>query len=262
MSDEETHEESEEIVFKEDAPSVTASPQMVTKSALDEIAEGWNIKFHQLSEGMRAIQKASCAASENFHTRMDELQKDSCVRDEKFHTHMDDLQKDSCVRDGAQERRIIKIQEDSCACDEKFHTHMDDLQRDSCACDGAQERRIIKIQEVLAQFLEKCDPTHLAAARLFDSPCAPMMSTPFTPSGAPSRLRPDFDFESPVNQSAPTESTRDNRERRDNRDHHDNRNTRDRSRDHRSNERPTHDDDRGDRGSTPRRVTRAHKTPE
>ena len=125
---------------------------------------------------------------------------------------------------------------------------MDDLQRDSCARDGAQERRIIKIPEVLAQFLEKCDPTHLAAARLFDSPCAPVMSTPFTPSGAPSRLRPDFDFESPVNQSAPTESTRDNRDQRDNRDHHDNRETRDRSRDHRSNERPTHDDNRGDSG--------------
>ena len=81
MSDEETHEESEEIVFKEDAPAVTASPQMVTKGELDEIVEGWKVKFHQLSEGMRAIQKASCAASENFHTCMDELQKDSCARD-------------------------------------------------------------------------------------------------------------------------------------------------------------------------------------
>ena len=39
MSDEESHEESEEIVFKEDAPAVTASPQMVTKGELDEIIE-------------------------------------------------------------------------------------------------------------------------------------------------------------------------------------------------------------------------------
>ena len=109
MSDEETHEESEEIVFKEDAPAVTESPQMVTKGELNEIIEGWKVKFHQLSEGMRAIQKASCAASENFHTRMDELQKDSCARDEKFHTHMDDLQRDSCACDGAQERRIIEM---------------------------------------------------------------------------------------------------------------------------------------------------------
>ena len=96
------------------------------------------------------------------------------------------------------------------------------------------------MQEGLARFFERCDPTHLTAARRFD---LPVISTPFTPSGAPSRLRPDFNFESPVNQSAPTESTRDNRGQRDNRDHHD---TRDRSRDHRSNERPTHEDDRGD----------------
>ena len=93
------------------------------------------------------------------------------------------------------------------------------------------------------RFLERCNPTHLAAARRFDSP---VISTPFTPSGAPSRLRPDFNFESPVNQSAPTESTRDNRDHRDNRVHHDNRDhhdTRDHSRDHRYNERPTHEDD-------------------
>ena len=76
------------------------------------------------------------------------------------------------------------------------------------------------------RFLERCDPAHLAAACPFESPCAPVMSTPFTPSGAPSRLRPDFNFESPVNQSAPTESTRGNR-------------------DHHYNERPTHEDDHG-----------------
>ena len=58
MSDEETHEKNEEIVFKEDAPAVTASPQMVTKGELDEIIEGWKVKFHQLSEGMCAIKKA------------------------------------------------------------------------------------------------------------------------------------------------------------------------------------------------------------
>ena len=53
----------------------------------------------------------------------------------------------------------------------------------------------------------ECDPAHLAAPRRFETPVA---STPFTPTGAPSRLRPDFDFDSPVNQSAPTESTRNN----------------------------------------------------
>ena len=97
-------------------------------------------------------------------------------------------------------------------------------------------------------------------------------------------LRPDFDFESPVNQATPTESTRNtdphnidprnidprntdprNRDHHDardprNRDHHDARDphnrdhhdARDRSRDHRSNERPTHEDDRGDSGDTQR----------
>ena len=106
---------------------------------------------------------------------------------------------------------------------EKCSAHMDNLQRDNRAprCD-------------------RCDPAHLAAAaRPYESPCALVMSTPFTPSGAPSRRRPDFDFESPVNRSASTESTRDNR------DHHDNR-------DHRYNERPTHEDDQGNSGDVQR----------
>ena len=129
---------------------------------------------------------------------------------------------------------------------DKFNANIDSILRDSRAREEAQERRIHDMQEGLARFLERCDPTHLTAARRFD---LPVISTPFTPSGAPSRLRPDFNFESPVNQSAPTESTRDNRDQRDNRDHHD---TRDRSRDHRSNERPMHEDDRGDSGDTQR----------
>ena len=121
------------------------------------------------------------------------------------------------------------------------------------------------------------------------------MSTPFTPStptGVPSRLRPDFDFQpSPVNQDKSTEPTRntdsrirdhndardtrirdhndtrdmrirDHNDARDTRilDHHDDKDprdhdhhsTRDRSRDHRSNERPTHEDDRGDSGDMQR----------
>ena len=103
------------------------------------------------------------------------------------------------------------------------------------------------MHEGLTQFLERCDPAYLTGPRRFDTP---VVSTPFTPSGAPSRLRPDFDCDSPVNQSAPTESTRNNGDPRNNRnddsrDHHD---ARDRSRDHRSNERLTHEDDRGDSG--------------
>ena len=153
--------EGEEVVFREGAAAVenaaastapTASPQMVTKSDLEEVIEGWKIKFHQLSEGVHAIQMAS----------------------------------------------------------EKFHTHMDNLQRDSCVRNGAQERQIQQMQEGLVCFLERCDPTLLAAVRPFESPCAPTMSTPMTPSGVPSRHRPDFHFASPVNQSAATEPTRGN----------------------------------------------------
>ena len=143
---------------------------------------------------------------------------------------------------------------------EKANTNMNNIVRDGRARGGAQERRIQEMHEGLAQFLERCDPAHLTAPRRFDTPVA---STPFTPSGAPARLRPDFDFDSPVNQSAPTESTRNNGDLRNidphnidpcnidprNRDHHD---ARDRSRDHRSNERPTHEDDRGDSGDAQR----------
>ena len=106
----------------------------------------------------------------------------------------------------------------------------------------------------LTQFLERCDPAHLTTPRRFDAPAA---STPLTPTGVPSRLRADFDFESPVNQATPTESTRNidprNTDPRNidprNRDHHD---ARDRSRDHRSHERPTHEDDRGDSSNAQR----------
>ena len=113
---------------------------------------------------------------------------------------------------------------------EKFSAHIDNLQRDSHAHKGAQERRIQEMQEGLVRFLDRCDPAHLAAsARTFKSPCAPVMSTPFTQSGAPSRRCPDFDCESPVNRTTPTESTRN-------------------SRNHHYNERPTHEDDQGNNG--------------
>ena len=158
---------------------------------------------------------------------------------------------------------------------EKANTNINNIMRDGRAREGAQERRIQEMHEGLTQFLERCDPAHLTAPRRFDTP---VVSTPFTPSGVPSRLRPDFDFDSSVNQSAPTESTRNygdphntdprnidprntdprntdprNTDPRNidprNRDHHD---ARYRSRDHRSNERPTHEDDREDSGDAQR----------
>ena len=87
--DGESQSDGEEVVFREGAtgvenstasPAPTASPQMVTKSDLQGVIDGWKTKFHQLSEGIRAIQMAS----------------------EKLNAHMDNLQRDSCVRKGAQ----------------------------------------------------------------------------------------------------------------------------------------------------------------
>ena len=71
--------------------------------------------------------------------------------------------------------RAIQLASDKC------NANMDNILRDSRACEVAQERRIHNMQEGLARFLERCDPAHLAAARRYESPCAPVMSTPFTP---------------------------------------------------------------------------------
>ena len=115
---------------------------------------------------------------------------------------------------------------------EKANSNMNSIVRDGRAREGIQERRIEEIHVGLTQFLERCDPAHLTASCRFDAPAA---STPSTPTGVPSRLRPDFDFESPVNQATPTESTRNNIDPRNldprntdprnidprNRDHHD-----------------------------------------
>ena len=138
---------------------------------------------------------------------------------------------------------------------------MHNITRDGRARESFQERRIEKMHMGLTQFLERCDPAHLAASRPFDAPAANTPSTPSTPTGVPSRLRPDFDFESPVNQDKSTAPTRnidpcithprnrdyndardtriqDHNDSRDtrNRDHHDARDPRDH--DQRSEQRP------------------------
>ena len=188
VSHEDGESDGEEVNFKEGAAGVenstastapTTSPQMVTQSDLQEVIEGWKTKFHQLSEGIRAIQTAS----------------------EQFSDHMDRLQRDS-------------------------RGHMEQLQRDSRAREGVQE-----MQEGLARFLERCDPAHLAAACPFDSPCAPVMSTPITPSGIPSRHRPSFHLASPVDQ--PTRNT-----------------------DQEFDQRPTHENDHGNSGDDQRSPSR------
>ena len=94
-----------------------------------------------------------------------------------------------------------EIQREIQLASEKANTNMNNIVRDGRAREGIQERRIEEMHEGLTRFLERCDPAHLTAPRHFDAPPA---STPFTPS----RLRPDFDFESPVNQATSTESTR------------------------------------------------------
>ena len=175
---------------------------------------------------------------------------------------------------------------------EKASTEMHNMTRDGRTRESLQEQRIEEIHVGLTEFLERCDPAHLAASRPFDAPAASTPFTPSTPTGVPSRLRPDLDFQpSPVNQDKSTEPTRstdsrirdhndardtrtrDHNDTRDTRirDHNDSRDTRirdhhdardlrdhdhhsarDRSRDHRSNDRPTHEDDRGDSGDMQR----------
>ena len=88
---------------------------------------------------------------------------------------------------------------------EKPNATMSNIVRDGRAREDIQERRIEEMHAGLTQFLERCDPGHLTAPRSVDAPAA---SAPFTPTGVPSRLHHNFNFESPVNQATPTESTR------------------------------------------------------
>ena len=81
---------------------------------------------------------------------------------------------------------------------EKANSNMNKIVRDGIAREGIQERRI---EEMHVGLTREMRPVHLTAPRRFDAPAA---STPLTPTGVPSRLRPDFDFESPVNQATPT----------------------------------------------------------
>ena len=242
------------MVFKETSTQVESSiPNAITANDMDVIIEGWERKFEHLSQCLREIQLAS----------------------------------------------------------EKANSTIYNLEREGRAREDIQERRIEEMHAGLTQFLERCDPAHLTAPRSVDAPTA---STPFTPTGVPSRLRHDLNVESPVNQDTHTESTR-NRDHYDareathtsmdtrnvdprnidphnthpcnidprnthppdtnprNRDHHDTNNdidtcnvdprnidprnhdhhdARDRSRDHRSHERPTHEDDRGDNSDAQR----------
>ena len=136
---------------------------------------------------------------------------------------------------------------------EKASSEMFRMTKDGRARENHQERRIEAMHVGITDFLERCDPAHLAASRPFDAPTASTPYTPSTPTGVPSRLRPDFDFQpSPVNQDKSTEParstdtrTRDHDDARDThtRDHDDIRDTRIREHDDARNTRTRDHDD-------------------
>ena len=123
---------------------------------------------------------------------------------------------------------------------EKASSDMFSMTSEGRAREHHQERRIEAMHVGITEFLERCDPAHLAASRPLDAPTASTPYTPSTPTGVPSRLRPDFDFQpSPVSQDESTEPARstdsrirDGNDARDTRtrDHDDARDTR--TRDH------------------------------
>ena len=124
---------------------------------------------------------------------------------------------------------------------EKANSDMSNMTRDGRARENHQERPIEAMHVGITEFLERCDPAHLAASRQHDAPTASTPYTPSTPTGVPSTLRPDFDFQpSPVGQdesTAPARSTDsripDRNDARDTRtrDHDDARDTRTRDQD-------------------------------
>ena len=112
---------------------------------------------------------------------------------------------------------------------EKVSSEMFRMTKDGRARENHQERRLEAMHVGITDFLERCDPAHLTASRSFDAPTASTPYTPSTPTGIPSRLRQDFDFQpSPVNQDKSTEPARSTDTRT--RDHDDARDTR--TRDH------------------------------
>ena len=217
------HDEGEdEVHLREDDPQPeTTPPTPITSHDMDVIIKGWEVKFEQILRCLGEVQLAS----------------------------------------------------------EKANSDIYGMSREGRAREDQQERRIEAMHVGFTEFIEKCDPAHLIGSRHLDAPPASTPYTPSTPTGLPSRLRPDFEFHpSPVGQDEPTESarstnshtrehdairdtlTRDHDDIRDTRtrDHDDIRNTRIREHNDarnartRFNERPTHEDDRGDSGDMQR----------
>ena len=129
---------------------------------------------------------------------------------------------------------------------EKANSYMFSITRDGLARENHQERHIEAMHVGLTEFLEKFDPAHLIASRHLDAPTASTPYTPSTPTGIPSRLRPDFEFQpSPVGQDKSTEPARSTDSRI--RDLNDDRDTRTRDHDIRNTRTRDHDDIRDTR---------------
>ena len=89
---------------------------------------------------------------------------------------------------------------------ERANSDMCNISREARAQGDEQERRLEAMHAGLTEFLQKCDPAHLPTTHHVDAPTA---STPYTPTGIPARLRPEFGFQpSPVGQDEPMESAR------------------------------------------------------
>ena len=85
--------ESEEVVFRTSpVTSPATQPELITRSDLQEIIEGWEEKFHKLTEDVRAFEQAT----------------------EKVHAHMNIVMRDNRARESNQvstNNRIKQIQE-------------------------------------------------------------------------------------------------------------------------------------------------------
>ena len=89
---------------------------------------------------------------------------------------------------------------------ERANSDMCLISREARAQGDEQERRLEAMHAGLKEFFQKFDPAHLPTTHHVD---APTPSTPYTPTGIPARLRPEFGFQpSPVGQDEPMESAR------------------------------------------------------
>ena len=138
------------MIFKEEeqGPGDSTPPLPITTCDMEVIIRGWEEKFERISRCLREVQSAS----------------------------------------------------------ERANSDMCNISGEARAQGDEQERRLEAMHAGLTEFLQKCDPAHLPTTHHVD---APTTSTPYTPTGIPARLRPEFGFQpSPVGQDEPMESAR------------------------------------------------------